>query len=64
MSRHGLTADNAFEMLRAHSQNHGRKLIDVADAVVESHLLLSSTTTVNGPRQSTDRSRFLIGTVT
>ena len=27
-------------MLRSHSQRNGRKLIDVADAVVESHLLL------------------------
>ncbi len=52
MARHGLTADRAFEMLRAHSQNHGRKLIDVAEAVVESHLLLSSPTTMNGPVHS------------
>jgi hypothetical protein len=27
-------------MLRSHSQRNGRKLADVADAVVESHLLL------------------------
>jgi hypothetical protein len=27
-------------MLRGHSQNNGRKLADVAAAVVESHLLL------------------------
>jgi AmiR/NasT family two-component response regulator len=40
MARHATTADRAFEMLRAHSQTHGRKLVDVADAVVESHLLL------------------------
>jgi len=40
MARHALTADKAFEMLRNHSQTHGRKLIDVAEAVVESHLLL------------------------
>ena len=40
MARHALTADKAFEMLRTHSQNHGRKLIDVAEAIVESHLLL------------------------
>jgi len=27
-------------LLRAHSQRNGRKVVDVADAVVESHLLL------------------------
>jgi AmiR/NasT family two-component response regulator len=40
MARHSTTADRAFEMLRDHSQHHGRKLSDVAAAVVESHLLL------------------------
>ena len=41
MARHSLTADQAFEMLRNHSQTHGRKLVDVAEAIVESHLLLA-----------------------
>src|SRR6202162_6229236 len=40
MARHTTTADRAFEMLRDHSQHNGRKLSDVAAAVVESHLLL------------------------
>jgi AmiR/NasT family two-component response regulator len=40
MGRHSLDADGAFEMLRRHSQNNGRKLADVATAVVDSHLLL------------------------
>ena len=40
MARHSINADNAFEMLRDHSQHNGRKLIDIAEAVVESHLLL------------------------
>ena len=40
MARHSTTADQAFEMLRDHSQHNGRKLSDVAAAVVESHLLL------------------------
>ena len=40
MARHAVTANRAFEMLRDHSQAHGRKLIDVAEAIVESHLLL------------------------
>jgi AmiR/NasT family two-component response regulator len=40
MARHGIAQDAAFQMLRAHSQHNGRKLIDVAEAIVESHLLL------------------------
>ena len=40
MARHSMSADRAFEMLRDHSQHNGRKLSDVAAAVVESHLLL------------------------
>ena len=40
MARHSITADGAFELLRDHSQHNGRKLADVAAAVVESHLLL------------------------
>ena len=40
MARHSTTADRAFEMLRDHSQHNGRKLSDVAAAVVERHLLL------------------------
>src|SRR6266581_1872760 len=40
MARHAIDADGAFEMLRNHSQHHGRKLVDVAAAIVESHLLL------------------------
>ena len=42
MNRHATTADRAFEILREHSQNNGRKLSDVAAAIVESHLLLAS----------------------
>ena len=40
MARHAVEADKAFELLRNHSQHNGRKLVDVAHAVVESHLLL------------------------
>ncbi len=40
MARHAISADTAFERLRDHSQHNGRKLADVAAAVVESHLLL------------------------
>ena len=40
MARHSINAERAFELLRDHSQHNGRKLSDVAAAVVESHLLL------------------------
>jgi AmiR/NasT family two-component response regulator len=41
MARHGIDADHAFEMLRDHSQQNGRKLVDVAQSVVDSNLLLT-----------------------
>src|SRR5207248_1260998 len=40
MARHSLDANHSFDMLRDHSQHNGRKLVDVAQAVVDSHLLL------------------------
>lgn len=40
MVRHGINADRAFDMLRDHSQHTGRKVADLAEAVVDSHLLL------------------------
>jgi response regulator NasT len=40
MARHSIRADKAFEMLREESQHNGRKLVDVAEAVVDSHALL------------------------
>jgi response regulator NasT len=42
MARHAIDQQRAFEMLRSHSQNNGRKVVEVAEAVVESHLLLLS----------------------
>jgi response regulator NasT len=40
MERHKVDEHEAFEMLRAHSRKTGRKLVDVAAAVVDSHLML------------------------
>jgi AmiR/NasT family two-component response regulator len=40
MARHAIDQGRAFEMLRSHSQHNGRKVADVAEAIVESHLLL------------------------
>jgi AmiR/NasT family two-component response regulator len=40
MSRQEIDEQRAFELLRSQSQRTGRKLYDIAQAVVESHLLL------------------------
>jgi response regulator NasT len=40
MARHATDGDTAFEMLREHSQHNGRKVADVAAAIIESHRLL------------------------
>ena len=42
MERHAIDAGRAFDMLRDHSQHNGHKLVDVAQAVVDSHLLLQA----------------------
>jgi response regulator NasT len=47
MARHSLSADQAFEMLRDHSQHNGQRLADVAAAIVDSHLLLLPPTSVS-----------------
>src|SRR5438067_6471337 len=53
MERHAVNADKAFEMLRGHSRHNGRKLVEVAEAMVESHLLLtpSQWSAAGQPRQ-------------
>lgn len=40
MARQSIDERRAFELLRAQSQRSGKKLFDVAEAVLESHLLL------------------------
>jgi AmiR/NasT family two-component response regulator len=40
MERHKIDKDRAYEMVRSHSQLTGRKVIDLAEAIVESYLLL------------------------
>src|SRR5690348_17116542 len=36
MVRHSVDADRAFDILRDHSQHNGRKVVDVAQAIVDS----------------------------
>lgn len=43
MERHAVGEQEAFEILRGHSRSSGRKLVDLAEAVVDSHLLLPAT---------------------
>ena len=40
MERHKIDKDRAFEMVRSYSQRTERNVTDVAEAIVESHLLL------------------------
>src|SRR5690349_4044639 len=40
MARHAIDSDRAFAMLRDHSRHNGHKLVDIAQAIVDSHLLL------------------------
>jgi AmiR/NasT family two-component response regulator len=40
MERHQIDEDEAFELIRKHARRKGRRVADVAGAVVEGHLLL------------------------
>ena len=40
VARHAINGERVFDMLGSHSQHNGRKVVDVAEAVVDSHLLL------------------------
>jgi AmiR/NasT family two-component response regulator len=52
MARHGVDADRAFDILRAHSQQNGHKVVDVAEGIVDSHLLLPAPSPQNEPEPS------------
>lgn len=52
MERHSTSADKAFDLLREQSQRSGRKLVEIAEAVVESHLLLRSQASAADPPES------------
>ena len=44
MARNAITADEAFALLKSHSQRNGQKLFDVAEAITQTHQLLPPTT--------------------
>ena len=45
MATHGIDEQQAFELLRNHSQRDGHKLVEIAEAVTETHRLLTPKTT-------------------
>ena len=56
MERHSINEDGAFQMLREQSRTSNRKLIDLAAAVVDGHLLLPKTPHVTTDPVTTDGS--------
>ena len=40
MERHHVDEEHAFQMLRDHARGTHRKIVDVADSILTSHLLL------------------------
>jgi len=51
MARHAINAERAFELLRDHSQHNGNKVVDVAQAIVDSHLLLLPSLAPSAPAE-------------
>ena len=45
MARNGIDADQSFQILRAHSQQTGRRVVHDAEAVTQSHQLLDRSST-------------------
>ena len=56
MERHGAGDNAAFEMLRDHSQHTGRKLFDIAQAILDSYLLLSPVSSIAGIERNAHQS--------
>jgi response regulator NasT len=40
MERHGIDEEAAFEALRSHARRSNQRIVDVADAIIDGHLLL------------------------
>ena len=49
MERHSVDEAAAFEMIRVHSRSTNRKLVDIASAVVDGHLLLPKELSASPP---------------
>lgn len=55
MGRHAISAEKAFTMLSEESQHTGRKLVDIAEALVASHVLLAATPPPGQRKPQADR---------
>ena len=51
MAVHGIDEQQAFELLRSHSQRDGRKLVDIAEAVTQTHRLLTAASPASASAQ-------------
>ena len=49
MARNAVSADDAFALLKAQSQETGQKLIDIAEAITQTHRLLPPAPTASNP---------------
>jgi AmiR/NasT family two-component response regulator len=52
MERHQIDEDQAFEMTRAHARRRSRRVVEVAEAVVDGHLLLPPQASTSSEEQS------------
>jgi AmiR/NasT family two-component response regulator len=50
MARNGIDADEAFALLKSHSQQTGKRLVEVAEAITETHRLLPPTAPTPTPQ--------------
>jgi AmiR/NasT family two-component response regulator len=50
MERHGIDEQAAFNMLREHARRHNRKMVEVAEEVVDTHQLLPGAAQSSPPR--------------
>jgi two-component system, response regulator / RNA-binding antiterminator len=60
MERHAIDEQGAFDMLRTHSRQTGRKLVDIAGAVVDSYLVLPGQSAAGNSRRSADGDRGVV----
>ncbi|MBC7644684.1 MAG: ANTAR domain-containing protein [Thermoleophilia bacterium] len=49
MARHAINAEQAFTMLRNSSQSTGRKVAEIADGIISSHVLLPASPSATDP---------------
>jgi response regulator NasT len=57
MERHAISEEKAFNMLRDHSRVTGRKIVELAEAVLASHLLLPGVEGPSSPQVGQEQSR-------